>query len=425
MRKSPQFSIRNIQANDIIPMFKLGNELFTWPTEKSLWNKKTVRWYYEHSKAHSFVALKNQVVIGFALCYVVDAVGHIEWIAVSSRYQNQGVASELLRHVLMILKINKVPEVITMSREDGFANIFFSKHGFRDIGFRKTELRLNLRQVDAQVKALNVENEKLLFDNVTEYDKLANIYDRWASADPAFEATQKFYVNLGYRGKGIVVELGVGTGRISIEIAKKKKNIIGVDNSYQMIKLCREKSISAGVSDYINLIHSDILSLKLKNKANLIFFPFRTFGHFLTLDEKKQALQAIYSQLRPGGVFVFDHYVIDEDWAKNHNGIPRLMYSDQSCQDGGIFIWDTYSYDFLQQRMDCIITIERSDNEGYIVEKVHCPLTFSWVNPEQVRELALDVGFEIEALYGDFNYNEFNDASTEQVWFLRRPHGGN
>ncbi len=254
-----------------------------------------------------------------------------------------------------------------------------------------------------------------------EYNALAEIYDLWASADPACKATHDYYLHLCGESTGVIVELGIGTGRIAVDVAKRGKDIIGVDISVPMLEQCRLRAMKEGVLDRIKLIQGDIRTFKLHQKANLIIFPFRSIGHFLSLESKKQALQNIYSQLAPRGQFVFDHYVFYEPWAKNHDGISRLMYHSQIPNEGSLYIWDTYQYKYSLQQMDCTITIERTDKNGVVGSRIHCPLSFSWVYPEQIRQIAADVGFEFEAVYGDFFCNELTEASSEQIWLFRRP----
>jgi len=254
-----------------------------------------------------------------------------------------------------------------------------------------------------------------------EYNALADIYDLWASADPACKATHDFYVRLCTESTGAIVELGVGTGRIAVDVAKKDKYIVGVDISDSMLEQCRFRATKEGVLDRIKLVQADIRTFELYQKANLIILPFRSIGHFLSLDSKRQALQNVYSQLAPEGQFVFDHYVFREPWAKNHDGISRLMHHSRVSNDGSLYIWDTYQYKYFLQQMDCTITIERTDKNGVVGSRIHCPLSFSWIYPEQIRQLAADVGFEIEAVYGDFSCNELTDASSDQVWLFRRP----
>ena len=295
---------------------------------------------------------------------------------------------------------------------------------FETVDTAKSRCILNL--VQRQHRSIRISHrvtvkESILEFNPPEYDLLAEIYDIWADADPASLPSHDFYVDLCAETRGLVVELGVGTGRIAVDIAKRNKAISGVDISKPMLRICVEKARQANVTDRLDLINGDIRTLKLPQLASLITFPFRSIGHMLSIDDKREALENIYRNLQDDGRFVFDHYVFDEDWALRHDGIPRLMHGTISHEHGGLFIWDTYQYDLPSQQMHCFITVERTDGVGRIHERTHCPLSFSWLLPEQVRMLASQAGFVIDDVYGDFSGGPFGPDSKNQVWLLRRP----
>ena len=42
-------------------------------------------------------------------------------------------------------------------------------------------------------------------------------------------------------------------------------------------------------------------------------------------------------------------------------------------------------------------------------------LNFSWLEPAQTRALLEETGFEIDALYGDFDHSPFSDDSPEKL----------
>lgn len=252
-----------------------------------------------------------------------------------------------------------------------------------------------------------------------EYDLLADVYDLWCQGDSAFNESHEFYVNLASEFKGVIAEVGVGTGRIAIDIAKKGKNIIGIDVSSKMLEKFKEKILKENVSSNITLIQDSAKSFTLSSPAELIYFPFRSFGHLLSDVERIKFLLNIKKQLAPKGVLVFDHYIFDEDWAKKNERIPRLMYSGSTKGKNKVFVWDTYSYDFSKQIMNCIITVEYTDTNFNVISKQHCPLTFSWVTVEQVRRLLEKAGYKIVKLLGSFNGEEFKKHSTEQIWMVQ------
>jgi len=146
MQNKTTFQIRNLNFTDVSSVYKLGQSIFDWPTERILWSSSIVRWYFEQSRAVCFVAEKENSIIGFILCFVVQNTGRIEWIAVNEAFQHIGVATELLRRVLSIFKMNNILNISTLTREDGKANKFFIQNEFQNRGLRKTEMFLGTQK---------------------------------------------------------------------------------------------------------------------------------------------------------------------------------------------------------------------------------------------------------------------------------------
>lgn len=252
---------------------------------------------------------------------------------------------------------------------------------------------------------------------MNEYDSLAEIYDIWSKCDPACIKVRDFYKKIALGCKGTIVELGVGTGEIALELACNGRKVIGVDSSIEMIGALRKKAKQLGCANEIDCIYSDIVTFKLPVKADLIYFPFRSIGHLLTDEVRIKALTNIKNQCAPGGVFVFDHYIFDEEWARMHEGVPRLMCQGEKFNGEKYYIWDTYIYDYKKQVMNCTITSERVNN-GTVIERKHMPLSFSWFSPEHIKKLLLESGFCIKNVYGDFDYTPLENKCPEQIWIV-------
>ncbi|MBT3376936.1 MAG: class I SAM-dependent methyltransferase [Lentisphaerae bacterium] len=259
--------------------------------------------------------------------------------------------------------------------------------------------------------------------SVPEYDALAEFYDLWSAADPAFEPTRSFYVDYCRSQPGLVVEIGVGTGRIALDIAATGTRVHGIDVSSTMLETCRKRHGRSPAARTLTLECMDVRDMNIEEEAMVVICPFRTIGHLLTMEAKAEAFARVHDTLAPEGRFVFDHYVFDAQWAHAHNGVPRLMVHETSDNKGGVAIWDTYRYDFTTQRMACTITHERLSPAGEVVSRTHHPLAFSWVTPEQVKEIAGKAGLTVEALYGDFRRSPFTPSSRNQVWILVRSGG--
>jgi SAM-dependent methyltransferase len=257
-----------------------------------------------------------------------------------------------------------------------------------------------------------------------EYDAFADIYEIWTATAPVTARNLPFYVDAYRETSGLVAELGVGDGRIAIEATKAGKPIVGVDSSSQMLQRCRARAQAAGVLDQLTLIHADFRDFNLPQPAKLISIPFHSIGHLVTMDDKREGLRHIYDQLAPGGRLMFDHFVFDLEAARSRYGVANLRaeYTDPET-DRDTLLWVTSRFEPETQRIRIITWTDEIDGVGVFVRRQYRRLTFSWLEPPQTRQLLEETGFEIEALYGDFDRSPFSDDSPEQIWVARRPPG--
>jgi ubiquinone/menaquinone biosynthesis C-methylase UbiE len=226
------------------------------------------------------------------------------------------------------------------------------------------------------------------------YDAFAPIYDDW-SAD--MTADVQFYVELARETDGPLVELAVGNGRVAIPVARDTgRHVLGIDASQAMLDQARAKAVAAGVD--LELRHGDMRELELDEPAGLIYSPFRSLLHLPTWADRRRVFERVYASLRPGGrfawnAFVFDPKIaarIDGEW-QEQNGVRHRI--DQAKHDN---------------RID--ITLESGD-----------AISLWWLNRSEWEGLIDVAGFEVEALYGGFERQPFDENATEFVWVVRKP----
>ena len=248
------------------------------------------------------------------------------------------------------------------------------------------------------------------------YDDFAEIYDVWASSAPITRENQGFYVRHFLSAEGPAVELGVGNGRICIEAARQGKDVIGVDSSSKILELCEAKATKAGVLDRLTLKHGDFRDFVLDAPVDLIAIPFHSIGHLLTLDDKRKALANIQRQLRPGGRFIFDHFVFDPGFPPGP-GVPYLRAEYRDPESGrDRLLWEATTRDTEHQILRIVVFTDDLDAAGNVVHRRYRRINLSWMTPEQSFDLLEEAGFEVDAAYGDFEENPMNEKSTHQIW---------
>lgn len=253
-----------------------------------------------------------------------------------------------------------------------------------------------------------------------EYERFADIYDVWTSTAPSARANYGFYLDLYRRASGMAVELGVGDGRIAVDAAATAQQMIGVDLSPAMLARCRSRAEAAGVSDRLTLIEADFRSFRLPGLAELITLPYHSIGHLPSLETKRDAIGHIYSQLRPGGRFVFDDFFMTPE---------RLAYLQQvqlraeyHTNDGRhVLLWVTSIVDAARQAMRVVTWEDTLDSDGRMADRRYRMLSLTWLRPDESKVLLEDAGFRVEACYGDFAGTPFDEAhALEQVWVARK-----
>ena len=254
-----------------------------------------------------------------------------------------------------------------------------------------------------------------------EYDAFADIYSVWTDTAASTRANLAFYVDAYVGADGPVVELGVGDGRIAVTAAARGRDVIGVELSASMLALCRQRALKAGVVGRLRLIQADFRSFTLDEPAALIALPYHSLGHVLALEEKRRVLERVFQQLRPGGQFIFDDFLMTPDLTAYMRRVQlRAEYRAEGGADG--LLWVTSLVDEAAQTIRVITWEDQIDGQGVLAERRYRRLSLSWLTPAQARELLDASGFVIEACYGDFDRTPFADGTAhEQVWVARKP----
>jgi SAM-dependent methyltransferase len=251
------------------------------------------------------------------------------------------------------------------------------------------------------------------------YDEFADIYDAWCGSAPVTQRNHGYYVRKLVESPGPVAELGVGNGRICIEVAKQGRPISGVDSSGAILELCRKRAREAGVEARLSLIRADFRDFVLEAPADLIVLPFHSIGHLLTDDDKLRAMKQVRSQLRTGGRFIFDHFLFDPSFVQR--GVPHLRAEFRNPETGRDHIlWEASTHDMEHQVIRIVVWTDEIDSGGTVVSRRYRRINLSWITPEQSHRLLEEAGFEVEALHGDFEENPLTEKSTHQIWVVRK-----
>ena len=237
-----------------------------------------------------------------------------------------------------------------------------------------------------------------------DYSEIAQHYDSWSMGDDSYAPVADFYLRYLSGYTGIFAELGVGTGRIARPLSQRADVIVyGIDSCEAMLGQCK-RQMTADMA--LDLICSDFACFELPQKADIIYMPFRTIGHVLTRSDLETVFSNVRKNLKLNGLFIFDHYIFNREWAESHHNIEIPMH-----EKDGVKISDRYIYDFTNKVMHCEVR-----NNGKIVNK----FDFRWFDVAEIEDVYPDYGFSCASLFGDFDGSVWSFDSPNQIWILRR-----
>ncbi len=250
---------------------------------------------------------------------------------------------------------------------------------------------------------------------MTSYDDWADVYD---SIYAYVREDIPFYVREAVRSGGPVLELGCGTGRVTVPIAQAGIDIVGLDNSAGMLERAASKArdLEPG-HGRIDLQLGDMREFSLDRTFPLIIVPFRGFLSLLSVEDQVTCLANVRSHLAPDGRLIFNVFVPD----------PQMLVEDEDAAfhlrdvtdpDTGrtSIVWQQTRVDNHNQVLSVRLIVDETDHQGKVRSRFYCDYRIRYAYRFEILHLLERCGFEVFDLYGDFDGTPFDDESGEMVW---------
>lgn len=251
-------------------------------------------------------------------------------------------------------------------------------------------------------------------------------YEDGAYYDQAYRRRREdvaFYVEEATRslkhGKGSVLELGAGTGRIAISMARAGADVVCVDLVPAMLERAetRVAKETRAVRERLTFKQGDMRSVRLRKRFPLVVAPFNTFMHLYELRDVERALATVKAHLAPRGRFVFDVMVPDAGALARD---PMRVYRAPAIRwpsDGKKYRYgETFHYDPIRQvQLVTMIFEDPDDADNTFIT----PLAHRQFFPAELEALLHYNGFSIEERFGDFERGALLPDSESQIIVAR------
>ena len=135
------------------------------------------------------------------------------------------------------------------------------------------------------------------------WDEYAPFYD-WENAQTVGRRDVPFWTRLASAARGPVLELGCGTGRIAMPVAKAGATVVGIDRSAPMLDRARARVKRARLGSRVQLVRGDIRHLPFPDRTfPLVMAPYGILQSLLAGRDLTRTLEAVTRVLTRKGTF--------------------------------------------------------------------------------------------------------------------------
>ena len=240
------------------------------------------------------------------------------------------------------------------------------------------------------------------------YSDFAEVYDRLQDAD--YEAFADYYERiferLGAKPR-LVLDLACGTGNITIPMAKRGYDMIGLDLSCEMLNIAEKKAAEAG--ENILFLNQDMTEFELYGTVDAIVCALDGINYITDSAELEKVFALADNYLNPGGVMIFD--INSEFKLREVLGGNTFVNEEQ----GIFYVWES---NFCEDTGICefVLTffVEREDGSYLRFDEYQEERAYS---AEEICAAADKTRLECQGFFKPFSFSTA-DAVDERIFFV-------
>jgi ubiquinone/menaquinone biosynthesis C-methylase UbiE len=245
------------------------------------------------------------------------------------------------------------------------------------------------------------------------WDEYADFYD-WENAQTLDRRDVKFWRRMAERANGPILELGCGTGRVTIPVARTGTRIIGIDRSSEMLGRALARSRRARTTLRPMFLRGDIRCLPFRSSArfDLVMAPYGILQSLVRETDLKATLASVARALGPGGTFGIDLVPDLPVWKEyrdkvrfrgvRRGGKSRITLMESVRQDRAKKL-TVFDQEFIEQR-------------GGRRTSRRFSLVFRTLTVPQMAKRLEHAGFRVTAVLGDYDGEPWDPRAD--VWLI-------
>lgn len=246
------------------------------------------------------------------------------------------------------------------------------------------------------------------------WDAYAPFYD-WENAQTVARRDIAFWQRLALANAGPVLELGCGTGRVSLPVVKAGARLVGIDLSAPMLDRARKRLVRARLAERAMLVRGDIRHLPFRSRRGfgLVMAPYGILQSLTRERDLAATLQSVARVLRPGGLFGLDLVPDLPRWSEYHR---RTSLRGRKARDSKTTVTLVESVRQDRRRKLTIFDQEYVERRGRERTVHRFALTFRTLSVPQMARRLEGAGLVIQAILGDYQGGPWDERAD--VWVI-------
>ena len=221
--------------------------------------------------------------------------------------------------------------------------------------------------------------------------------------------------------RGAVLELGAGSGRVAIPLARGGLRVTALDRSPTMLARGRDHAAAAGVD--LEWTLGDMTGFDLGRRFDAVLIALNTLLHLHTRAEQAALFACVHRHLAPAGRLAFS-ITSPDPRTLGRGPLHRVPMTDEPIDDpvegAPLTIDETIAYDHASQCTRGAFRFSYPGRPDFLV----VPVDLRMIYPAELEALVAHHGFDIVARHGDWDGRPFTSASLLQNLICRpRPTG--
>lgn len=209
--------------------------------------------------------------------------------------------------------------------------------------------------------------------------------------------------------RNLVVDLGCGTGTLTELLYRKGYDMIGIDNSAEMLDIAMEKRARSGSE--ILYLQQDMCELELYSTVGTVISVCDCLNYLLEEEDLAEVFRLVNNYLYPGGLFLFDFNTVYK--YRQVIGDTVIAENRENCS----FIWENYYHEDEEiNEYDLTVFVQEEGEHFRRFTENHFQRGYT---PETMCRLVEEAGMQVIRLLDADTMQEITPES-ERIYVLAR-----